>query len=49
MNSYTIAPDGGGWRANGHVSRRGHNWTNTIQDFLDIVRESDLVKGPTRP
>jgi hypothetical protein len=27
------------------VSRRGHNWTNTIQNFLDIVRESDLVKG----
>jgi len=36
------------WRRlawNGHVSRRDHNWTNTIQSFLDIVRESDLVKG----
>jgi len=38
------------WRRlawNGHLSRRDHNWTNTIQDFLDIVRESDLVKGTT--
>ena len=40
------------WRRlawNGHVSRRDHNWTNTIQNFLDIVRESDVVKGATRP
>lgn len=38
------------WRQlalNGHVARRNHTWMNTVDSFLEIVRDCNLV--PSRP
>ena len=36
------------WRhlaLNGHLARRNHTWSNTMETFLEILRDCDLVKN----